>query len=106
MCFRQATAVLYHIQQARSRGVTKWSSVRTRTLYPVLSRTIHSVIKDISQEWKGLGLGLLLLLRRLFHADGVHHQLQVSQDLRLVTVDVTLDSLVGQQLGEVALGHH
>ena len=54
----------------------------------------------------GSGLGLLLLLHRLFHADGVHHQLQMGQDLWFVAADVALDGLVGQQLGEVALGHH
>ena len=48
----------------------------------------------------------MLLLDSLFHADGVHHQLQVGQDFRLVPADVALDGLVGQQLGEVALGHH
>ncbi len=43
-------------------------------------------------------------MHRLFHADGVRHQLQVGQDLRLMATDVALDGLVGQQLGEVALG--
>jgi len=47
-----------------------------------------------------------LLLHRLFHADGVHHQLQVGQDFGLVAADVAFDGLVGQQLGEVALGYH
>ena len=67
---------------------------------------VHTVIKNISQEQKGSGFGLLLLLHCLFHADRVHHQLQVGQDLVLVAADVALDGLVGQQLGEVALGHH
>jgi len=46
-----------------------------------------------------------LLLHRLFHTDSVHHQLQVGQDFRLVAADVALDRLIGQQLGEVALGN-
>ncbi len=47
-----------------------------------------------------------MLLRALFHAEGVHHQLQVTQDFGLVAADVALHGLIGQQLGEVALGHH
>ena len=47
-----------------------------------------------------------MLLHRLFHADGVHHQLQVGQDFGLVAADVAFDGLVDQQLGEIALGHH
>ena len=48
----------------------------------------------------------LLLLHRLFHADRVGHQLQVAQDLGLFSLDVAFDRCVGQQLGQVAFGHH
>lgn len=48
---------------------------------------------------------LPLLLHRLFHADGVHHQFQVGQDFRLVAPDVALYGPVGQQFGQVTLGH-
>lgn len=47
----------------------------------------------------------LLLLHRLFHAEGVGHQLQVAQNLWLFSLDVAFDCGVGQQLGQVALGH-
>ena len=49
---------------------------------------------------------LPLLLHRFFHADGVHYQLQVGQDFRLMPADVALDGPVGQQLGQIALGHN
>ncbi len=69
-----------------------------------------SALSGIS-PWEGLSfrvahrLGYFrieLLLHRLFHADGVHNQLPIGQDLGLVATDVALDGLVGQQLGEVA----
>lgn len=46
-----------------------------------------------------------LLLQRLLHAARVRHQLQVGQDFGLVSADVAHNGFVGQQLGEVALGH-
>ena len=46
-----------------------------------------------------------MLLYRFFHADGVHDQFQVCQDFRLVAADIAFDGFVGQQLGQVALGH-
>jgi hypothetical protein len=52
--------------------------------------------------WRRFGL----LLDGFFHADGVHDQLKLLQDLGLVALDVTVDRLVGQQLGQVALGDH
>ena len=56
--------------------------------------------------WIGwLAKPLALLLHRLFHADGVHHQLKLLQDVRLVALNVVFNRLVGQQLGQVALGH-
>lgn len=45
----------------------------------------------------------MLSLHCLFHADDVHHQLEVGQDFRLVAADIAFDSFVGQQLGEVVL---
>ena len=75
----------------------------------MLSGSVHTVIKNISQGWKGSGFGfvlllllLLLLLWSLFHADSVHHQFQVDQDVGLVAADGALDGFVGQQLGELA----
>ena len=37
-----------------------------------------------------------LLLHRLFHADGVGHQLKVAQNLGLPPLDVAFDGCVGQ----------
>lgn len=48
----------------------------------------------------------MLLLHRLFNADGVYQQLQVSHDFQLMAACVALDSLFGQQLGEVTMGNH
>ncbi len=48
----------------------------------------------------------LLLLHRLFHADRVGHQLQVAQNIWLFSLDVALNGRIGQQFGQVALGHH
>jgi hypothetical protein len=61
--------------------------------------------------------GRLILLRRrlglptleldgLFHADSVHYQLKLLQNIGLVPQDVAFDRLVGQQLGHVTLRHH
>lgn len=48
----------------------------------------------------------LLLLYRLFHTDRVGHQLQLAQNLGFAAFDVAFDSRIGQQLGQIPLGHH
>lgn len=45
-----------------------------------------------------------LLLHCLFHADGVGHELQVTQNFWLFSLDVAFDRRIGQQLGQVAFG--
>jgi hypothetical protein len=72
-------------------------------LYSVLSRSGLTVIKNSFQAQKGSGLRNLLL-DRFFHADGVHHQLQVGHAFGLVATYVAFDGFVSLQLVQVALG--
>ncbi len=51
-------------------------------------------------------VGLQLLLHRLLHADGVHHQLEMLEDFGLVPGDVAFDGVVAEQFGQVAFGDH
>ena len=66
-----------------------------------MSNSSHSLLPLRTEQRFALSL-----LHRLFHADGVGHQLQVAQNLWLFSLDVAFDGRVGQQLGQVALGHH
>ncbi len=51
-------------------------------------------------------ISLQLLLHRLFHADGVHHQFEMLENFGLVPSNVALDGIVAEQLGQVPLGDH
>jgi len=46
------------------------------------------------------------MLHGLFHADDVHHQFDIFEVFGFVPGDVVFDSIVAEQLGQVAFGRH
>jgi hypothetical protein len=50
-------------------------------------------------------IGLQLLLHGFLHADSIHHQFEMLEDLGFVAVDVAFDGIFAEQLGQVAFGH-